>query len=431
MPEPVAKETGSGEATALVVGLSQRSSALGVRDRLYVEDQGVASFLEDLRGAGLRQAMLVSTCDRVEVHAMAGEPLAASRSVISVLERRGGFAAGEIADQLYVLTGRAAVRHLFAVCASLESTIVGEPHVLGQLKASYQAARASDLSGSDLDALVQRAFAVAKRIRSETAIGEAPVSVAAAAIDLVRGVHGDLGSLSALMIGTGEMGELLAESMRAAGLLRLAITDTRPARAEARARVFGCHARPLAELAEALAAADIIIAALGSRTPVVTAAMARSALRQRRNRPMVFLDAGLPGDIDPLADRLDGVFLYTLDDLDRVARDGRAARQGAVEAAWRMVDDAVAAFLAERSERAAVPVLGRLRGHFEAVRRQALADAHGDAEKATHLLINRLLHGPSRRLREIAGGGDGELARLEAMLARLFEATDNDSERKR
>jgi glutamyl-tRNA reductase len=161
--------------------------------------------------------------------------------------------------------------------------------------------------------------------------------------------------------------------------------------------------------------------------------MARAALRKRRNRPIVCVDTAVPGDIDPLADRLDGVFLYTLDDLERVARDGRKARESEVEVARRIIDEEVAAFLLTRAERAAVPALARLRGHFETVRAQALVDAGGDAEKATRLLVNRLLHDPIRRLRDIAGRGgdaDGELSRIEDMLKRLFDPADQDTERK-
>ena len=281
---------------------------------------------------------------------------------------------------------------------------------------------------------MQRAFAVAKRVRTETSIGEGPVSVVAAAVELAQAVHGELDRCSALMVGTGEMGELLAGGLREAGLARLVITDTRPARAEAAARVLQCHTLPIEGLAEAAPSADIIIGCLGGRAPVVTTEMARAALRQRRNRPMVIIDTALPGDIDPLADRLDGVFLYTLDDLERVARDGWKARQEAVDQARIIVDKEVAAFLSERAERAAVPALTRLRAHFEQQRVRALADADGDADKATRLLINRLLHSPTRRLRDIAaqcGSTDCELAQITELLARLFNVSDEDEEENR
>lgn len=417
--------------TAVVVGASQRSSSLALRDRLYVEEDAHGLVLEALRDVGVGQALLVSTCDRVEVYATHADPAEAGRCITGVLARHGGYQPGEIDTQLYLLSGEAALHHIFAVAASLESTVIGEPHVLGQVKASWRASRAAGLCGGELEACVQSAFAAAKRVRTETAIGEGPVSVVAAAVDLARTVHGDLDRCAGLMIGTGEMGEMLAAGLREAGLARLSITDTRPARADLAARLLGCHTLEFQGLADALPRADIVLACLGGRTPVIQAEMARAALRLRRNRPVVIVDTGLPGDVDPLADRLDGVFLYTLDDLERVARAGRKTRQDAVEQARRIVAGEVAAFLRERSERAAVPALARLRSHFEGVRAQALADAGGDADKATRLLINRLLHDPIRRLREIAGrrGEDEtELERVGDLLARLFEVSGDDDE---
>ena len=415
----------------LVVGANQRSSSLFVRDRLYVADGARSGFLADLKAAGIDQAVLVSTCDRIEVQAVHGQPEEAARRIEALMARHAGLAREEIEGELYVMTGEAALRHIFCVAASLDSTVIGEAHVLAQVKESHRASRAAGLTGSALEAVVQWAFAAAKRVRTETAIGQRPVSVAAAAVDLAEGVHGDLGRSQALLIGTGEMGEVIAAALRAAGLSRLFVTDTHPARAEVAARRFLCHTLPFAGLAEAVGRADIIIGSLGSRTPLVTLEMTRAGLRQRRNRPMVLVDTAIPGDIDPLADRLDGVFLYTLDDLERVARDGRKARESEADAARRIIEEEVSAFLQERAERAAVPALARLRSHFESVRAQALADAGGDAEKATRLLINRLLHDPTRLLREIAGRGDDadlELTRAQDLIRRLF-GFDEDDER--
>jgi len=429
----MAGETQRG-AIPLVVGANQRSSSLATRDRLYVEDHERTAFLDALRREGLSQAIVVATCDRVEVHAVHCDPDEAGRRIAAVLAHHGGVGTGELADQLYVLSGEQAVRHVFAVAASLESTVIGEPHVLGQIKESHRASRRASMSGGELEALMQRAFAVAKQVRTETSVGAGAVSVAAATVDLARGVLGDLGRSACLMIGTGEMGAMLADALRSAGLGRVSVTDTRPARADAVARALGCHTLPIEGLADSLADADIVLGCLGSRTPVVTAKMARTALWHRRNRPMVFVDTAIPGDIDPLADRLDALFLYTLDDLERVARDGHAARESAVEAARRIVDEAAALFLQERAERAAIPALERLRGHFEAVRLQALGDAGGDADKATRLLVNRLLHDPMQRLRHIAGQDERareELMLIEELLGRLFRAADRDDGRNR
>ncbi len=420
--------------TALVVGANQRSSSLALRDRLYVEEYAHARFLEALRGGGIAQALLLSTCDRIEVHAMHADPEAAGRGIADVLARHGGFESGDILPQLYMLQGDPALHHIFSVAASLESTVVGEPHVLGQVKASWKASRAAGLAGGSLEVCMQAAIASAKRVRTETTIGEGPVSVVAAVVELARAVHGDLDRCSALMIGTGELGELLAGGLRGAGLSRIVVTDTRLARAELAARVLDCHLVAIEDLAEAVPRADIIIGCLGGRTPTVTVEMTRLALRRRRNRPIVMIDTALPGDVDPLVDRLDGVFLYTLDDLERVARDGRKARLEAVSQARRIVEEEVAAFLRQQAERAAVPALLRLRDRFESERIRALADARGDADKATRLLVNRLLHDPMRRLRELAGRGDqddDEVTRIGEFLVQLFTVADESDEGKR
>lgn len=421
------------DRAALVVGADQRSSSLALRDRLYVEDATYGKLLLELRREGIDQALLLSTCDRIEVQAMHTRPEDAGRRIIGVLARHAGVAHEEIGRQLYVLTGEDALRRIFAVAASLESTVIGEPHVLGQVKDSHRLSRDAGMCGAELDAAMQRAFAAAKRVRTETAVGAGPVSVCAAAVGIAEAVHGDLGAASCVMIGTGEMGELLAEALRAAGLGRLSVTDTHVARAEAAARVLGCHTLALQGLADAGPRADIVIACLGGGAPVVTAEAVLRMLRQRDGRPIVFFDMGLPGDVDPRVDGLDAALLYSLDDLERVARDGRKARHAEVDAARRIVEDEVAGFMRKRAERSAVPVLVRLRGHFEAERLRALGEAGGDAEKATRLLVNRLLHAPIRRLREMAAaGGDdmGDLKRIEDLMGRLFEPDDDETERR-
>lgn len=416
---------------ALVVGANQRTSTLDFRDRLAIDEARQGVFLARLREAGVGQVMLLQTCDRIEVMAVHAEPQQAASEIIRTLAFTAGLETGEVAQALGVRHGAEAVRHIFAVSASLESTVIGEPHVLGQIKDSHRLAAIAGTMGSALDGLMQRAFAAAKRVRRETAIGERPVSIAAAAVDLARGVHGDLDRVAALMLGTGELGGLIIESLRAHGLSRLKIVDTRLARAEGAARALDCHAGRLEELPEHLAGADVVLGNLGQRTPTITVSLIKAALRRRRNRPIVLFDASVPGDCDPGIDALDNAFFYTLDDLERVAREGRKAREGEKEAAWRIVEEEAAAFLRDRAERAAVPIMSLLRRHAERLRRTALADAGGDADKATRLLVNRLVHDPIVTLRMAASRGDegiAELAELEAVLVRLFHLDAESAE---
>jgi glutamyl-tRNA reductase len=376
--------------------------------------------------------MVLSTCDRVEVLACHADREAAFRMVSDMMAERAGIAPAELAGQLYVHWDAEAVRHVFTVTASLDSQVIGEPQVLGQVKAGHRIAREAAMTGTNLEALLQAAYAAAKRVRSETAIGERPVSIAAAAVQLARDLHGDLGRCAGLLIGAGEMGELVAGELLAGGLSDLTVIHPTEARAQALARALDCHFSPYDNLVQRLAAADVVLAALGRRQYVLSADMVIAALRQRRRRPVFIVDAGIPGDVEPAVNRIDEAFLYDLGDLERVAMEGRSNREAEARAAWRIVDAEVAAFLHGRAERRAAPALTRLRAYFEAMRVEALADAGGDAERATRLLVNRLLHGPSRTLRALGarpasgrsvGQGDAapfDLAEAERTLDLLF-----------
>lgn len=256
-------------------------------------------------------------------------------------------------------------------------------------------------------------------MRRETRIAERPVSIAAAALDLARDIHGDLARTSLLVLGPGEMGELMAENFQRSGIARLTICGPSP-RAERAAERFRCHVVPLDALDEALGTADIAIAALGSGRTVLTAPRVAAALRRRPTRPIFVIDAAVPGDAEPAVNDLDGAFLYDLADLERVALAGRATREAASREAWQIIDAEAAAFLARRAERRAVPAVVALRHYVERLRREALDEAGGDAEVATRLLASRLLHDPSERLRALVSAAPDEASAVEALLRRLF-----------
>ncbi len=419
----------AGPLSIFVAGANQRSASLSLRDRLFVEDERVPGVLTRLREAGIAEALVLVTCDRIEVLGVADDPLAAGGRALAVLADEAALSPVDLAGQVFRLVDDAAIRHVFRVAASLESTVIGEPHIVAQIKAALEVSRAQACCGPGLEALTQAALATAKRVRSETGIGLRPVSAAAAAIERAKSVHGDLAAVSALIVGAGEMGELIGTTLRGAGLTHLSVTHPRAARAEAAARALWGHVVPFAELASALVDADIVIGSLGGRQHVITFDAMRAALKRRRQRPVLIVDVAVPGDVDPTIDRLESVFLYTFDDLERVAEDGRQSRENAAAAAAALVDEAISAFLADRAERLAVPVLTMLRAQFEMARQAALLDAGGDADKATRLLINRLLHGPTRALRTLAmdaGDPAGEVDRLQALLRRLFDVADDD-----
>lgn len=403
------------------IGLDHRASGARLRDLLFVETAHLPEVLRWLREAGLAEAVLLSTCDRVE--AIVRHPLAeAARAALAeALARNGRVPAAEIEAELQMRSGAEAVRRLFSIAASLESQVLGEPQVLGQVKEAHAAAAAAGATGPELDALFAAAYNAAKRVRSETGLAERPVTMAAAALRVARDVHGDIARTAALLIGDGEMGELLIRHFTGAGLRRVAVAAPLPARAEQLARALDCHVEEFEKLEEALARADIVVSACGSRRLIVTADLARAAHRRRRRKPMFLIDAAMPGDLDPAIDEIEGVFRYDLGDLEAAALEGQHSRQGAAEAARRIVDEAAAAFLRGRDERKAAAGITALRQRFEAERAAVLATVSGDgAAEATRLLVNRLLHGPAVKLRELAADDPAAREEAERLLANLF-----------
>ncbi len=389
-------------AVPVVVGFDHRRSSPALRDRLFVAEGEMTGFLADLRAAGLAQAIVLSTCDRVEVQGAAADPGAFAQTLLRLLATRSGLAVEALTPHVHFLTGELAMRHAFAVAAALESQIVGEPQVLGQVKEAHRRARDAGLVGPELEAILQAAYVTAKRTRSETALGERPVTLASSAVQVARDVFGDIAGCAALLVGMGDMGELLIEHVRAAGLKRLTVTAANAARAQELARLLDCHVAPFEPLQPALAEADIVVTAAGTGRHSITADMVEAAMRRRRRRPMLLLDLGVPADVDPAVDPIDGVFRYDLDDLENVAMSGRVSREAAAAEAWAIVDAELAAFARARAGRAAAPAITALRRHFEAHRARVLVEAGGDAARATELLINRLLHEPSEALRRLA-----------------------------
>jgi glutamyl-tRNA reductase len=406
----------------LVIGANHRSSTAALRDALFIAEAEMTGVLATLRRAGIVQAIVLSTCDRVEVQAVHHDSDAAGMALGGLLAGRAGALAGEAGRQIYALRGSEALRHVFAVAGSLDSQVVGEPQVLGQVKEAHRRAQTAGMIGPELEIVLQAAYGVAKRVRTETAVGERPVSLAAAATELARNVHGVLDRCAGLLVGGGEMGELMLEHLRAAGLKRVAVAGASAAWAADMARRHDGHVAEFPPATADLAQADIVVTAAGTGRYVVTAAMVAAALRHRRGRAMLLLDLGIPADIERDAERLDGAFRYDLDDLERVAMSGRATREAAAAEAWRIVDAELAAFLHDQAERTAVPAITALRRHFEAARERALQAAGGDAARATELLVNRLLHDPSQALRRIAAeaAAPGERETAERLLRALF-----------
>jgi len=403
----------------VAVGANHRSAPLELRERLFVARDETAAVYESLKGRGFGEALLLSTCDRVEIHAMHESPAAAVGDLRDMLAARVGLDAGD--GRIYGLTDRAALRQLFAIAASLDSLVVGEPQVLGQLKESHRRAATAGTMGPGLERRLQAAYGAAKRVRNETRIGERPVSIASAGVEVAREIHGDLRRASGLLVGVGEAGELIAGRLRSHGLGDLAVFHARPRLAQAVSERLGARLADPDQRTAELASADILILSVGAGRHAVTRDEMRDVLRARRRRPVFLIDAGVPPDADPSIDRLDDVFLYNLDHLERIAMAGRAGRQDEADQAWAILEEALAAFAVSDAQRDAVPAVASLREAFETARQDILAGkSGGDASEATRRLVNRLLHDPSEALRELAQENPDSVAEAEALLHRLF-----------
>jgi len=404
----------------VLIGANHRSSTMGLRDRLFVEDHHAPDILKNLQGLGLDEAMVLSTCDRTEIVAVGKETKATADAIKSVLSAHGDVDKNEMDTQLYSYCGEEAIRHLFLVTASLDSSVVGEPQVLGQVKASHLLAKSHGMAGPCLNGVMQAAFSAAKKVRTETTIGERPVSIAAVAENIVHSVHGDLAGLGALLIGVGEMGELIATRFLNRGLERLCVIHPLERRAGMLARKLECHRAGMDELADVLAEADVVITALGKRHPVLDSDKVLGALKRRRQRMQLIIDVAIPGDVDAAVNRIDDCYLYDLGDLERIALEGLTEREKDAVDAHQIITMETSRFVTGGLERRAAPALKELRNYFENLREQALLDGGDDAEKATRLLINRILHTPMEKLRGLAVHQPGEMKMAELAIRRLF-----------
>jgi glutamyl-tRNA reductase len=407
----------------LVVGLNHRTAPVEVRERIFFDTAKLPRALAALAAQpGVRESLIVSTCNRTELYcAFDGDPASLSAWL-------AGEAGLPLADCLYRLEEGAAVRHVFGVAAGLDSMILGEPQILGQLKDAYRAAAQAGTAGPLLNRLLQRTFAVAKQVRTETTIGANAVSVASAGIRLARRIFADFADHTALLVGAGEMIELAARHLHTQRIGRLVIANRSLARAERIATGLSASAVLLDEIDAHLPQADILIASTARPGHVITEAAVRAALVARRHRPMFMLDLAVPRDIEPSVGALEDVYLYTIDDLRQVVDVNLKAREEEAAAARRIIDQDAERFLSGLRAQDAAPMIRELRGQADAVREQTLeqarrmlASGHPPGEVLEYLaatLTNRLLHAPSAALRDAALGGDAELAKAAARLFR-------------
>jgi glutamyl-tRNA reductase len=416
----------------VVVGLSHRTAPLPLRERLAVGREHLPALLQRLRTeAGLAEAMLLSTCNRVEVYGRVQDG-ADAQALDWFLGLGGGPARAELEASVYRLTGAAAIRHAFRVAASLESMVIGEPQILGQVKDAYQVAEETGTLGSTLNALRNRSLAAAKRARTETGIGRNAVSVSYVAVELARKIFGELKDKNILLVGAGKMSELAARHLVRSGARATVLGGRTIGRAEELAAALGGRAAAFETLREEMAVADIVISGTAAPGIVIRkddVESARSAKRGRHQRPLFLIDIAVPRDIDPAARQLGGVFLYDLDDLKSVAEANLRLRMREAAAAEALVDAEVSEFLEWQKSLDVVPLLVELRRRGEEIRRGEIEKARARLgtltpeqeqalEAATAAIVNKMLHGPTVQLKELAK--DGHPPELIGIIKRLL-----------
>ncbi|HJS57221.1 MAG TPA: glutamyl-tRNA reductase [Vicinamibacteria bacterium] len=414
--------------TLVVVGVSHRTAPLDVREALAFPRERLQEALARARAeAGLAEAMILSTCNRVEVYGRAAEG-APTEAVARFLEAFHGRASGTLGPYAYAVSGEAAVRHAFRVAASLDSMVIGEPQILGQVKEAYEVAEAAKSLGPSLGALRNRCLSAAKRARSETRIGQNAVSVSSVAVELARKIFGSLKDRAVLLVGAGKMSELSARHLVGGGARATVLGGRTFPKAEELAATLGGHAAPFEALQAELAKADVVISSTGAPHAVIRREDVAAAVRSRR-RPLFLIDIAVPRDIEPDVRDLANVFLYDLDDMKAVAEANLRERRKEAAAAEAIVEAEVRAFLEWQKSLDVAPLLADLRQRAETIRRseverarQRLGPLNPDQEAAldaaTTAIVNKLLHPPTAHLKEVAK--NGRASEVVELVRRLF-----------
>lgn len=400
------------------LGISHQTAPIAIRERLAFAAESLPEALNSLSTVpGVEGCSILSTCNRTEIYASAGQPI--TRSLMEWLHEWHGLTPGQFHEHIYQLGGSACMYHLIKVISGMDSMIIGEPQVAGQAKQAWHAAQASGTLDSYLDRMFQHAFAAAKRVRSETGVGRDPVTLPFAALRLARQIYGNLDQLRVLLIGAGEMIEDCARHFHDSGMAGLTIANRSAERASDLAHRYQAEARDLAALPDLLGEHDLVIACTASPRPIIDRNMFKAALRGRRQRPMFALDLSVPRNITADSGSLQDLYLYTIDDLRAIVDSAQQQRQESLQAATAIVDAEVTAFDRWLRLQSTSGTLKLLRKRAQAERDELLARAKQELARGAdpeevmdrfgHRLVNRLLHVPVVRLRQAAESGDEEL----------------------
>ncbi len=403
----------------LITGLNHRTAPVEVREKVAFDPNALGSALNDLVGRqGVQEGVILSTSNRVEIAVTSENGFDPRDAVDRFLSDSRRVPFGDIEPHLYHLRDEEAIHHLFRVAASLDSMVVGEPQILGQLKAAYAAGKAQGTVSGFLEQVLTRAFGVAKRVRSETGIGENAVSVSYAAVELAREIFGSLENRKVLIVGAGKMSELAARHLHRSGATRIFVTNRTHERARELADVFKGAIVEYDRLIPTLHEMDIVITSSGAPHYILKKSDMRRVIDARRNRPMFLIDIAVPRNIEPAVNEIDNVFLYDIDDLQRVVESNVGERKKRAEQAEEIISLEVERLLARLKAREVAPTIVSLQEQLEQLRQAEVARVRGkfgnltpQQEEAldalTRGLINKIAHGPISEMRKQASGPEG------------------------
>src|SRR6266704_5896755 len=391
-----------------LVGISHKTAPVEIRERLAFNSEALRSALTALVGRQeITEALILSTCNRVEVVAESAD----DRLIREFLCEFHRIPQDSVSKHLYSFRNAEVVRHVFRVAASLDSMMIGEPQILGQVKDAYRIATDAGAVGMHLSALMNRAFAVAKKVRSETGISQAAVSVSYAAVELARKIFGDLSGKGVMIIGASKMGELAAKHLKRAGVSSVLVTNRTFERAVELAKVFEGAAVPFEHFTDHMDRADIVISSTGAPHFIIGRSLAEQIIYRRKNKPMFFIDIAVPRDIDPTVNEIGNAFVYDIDDLQQVIDANLKERMKEASRAEEIVDSEVQAFCLKMQSREVVPTIVQLRDTLERLRRDEIErnrrhfkDLSPEAavDQITKSLINKILHTPIEQLKQMA-----------------------------
>ncbi|HHS0602712.1 TPA: glutamyl-tRNA reductase [Neisseria meningitidis] len=408
------------------VGLNHQTAPLSIREKLAFAAACLPEAVRNLaRSNAATEAVILSTCNRTELYCVGD-----SEEIIRWLADYHSLPIEEISPYLYTLGMQETVRHAFRVACGLDSMVLGEPQILGQIKDAVRVAQEQESMGKKLNALFQKTFSVAKEVRTDTAVGENSVSMAAASVKLAEQIFPDIGDLNVLFIGAGEMIELVATYFAAKSPRLMTVANRTLARAQELCDKLGVNAEPclLSDLPAILHDYDVVVSSTASQLPIVGKGMVERALKQRQSMPLFMLDLAVPRDIEAEVGDLNDAYLYTVDDMVNIVQSGKEARQKAAAAAETLVSEKVAEFVRQQQGRKSVPLIKALRDEGEKARKQVLenamkqlakgATAEEVLERLSVQLTNKLLHSPTQTLNK-AGEEDKDLVHAVAQIYHL------------